>query len=243
MNQTKQLHLALKTILKQQQKTYADVAQCLQLSEPSVKRLFSQGALTVQRIETICSWLGTDLFALLETMEHLRPKLDQLSFEQEQTLVSDPLLLLIAVSALNFWQFEELLEHYDLDSHTLINKLAELDRMGIIELLPGNRIRILVSTTFRWLSRGPIQTFFRESVEKEFFQHGFNDNTSQLVCINGMLSDDALYQLSEELTKVEQKFVQLNQTQRRLPISQKHGTTLVMAYRRWQFSEFNKFRK
>ena len=45
---------ALKRVLREQGITYADVAQRLELSLPSVKRLFADRQFTVQRLDQVC---------------------------------------------------------------------------------------------------------------------------------------------------------------------------------------------
>ena len=53
MAQTKQLIETLKSLLKKEGKTYSDVAQHLDLSQASVKRLFADNNLSVQRLDDI----------------------------------------------------------------------------------------------------------------------------------------------------------------------------------------------
>ena len=50
MSQTRELIKTLKTALKAQGKTYADVAVELGLTEASVKRLFSQQSFSLSRL-------------------------------------------------------------------------------------------------------------------------------------------------------------------------------------------------
>jgi len=51
--QSKAIHVALKQIIRSKGKTYADAAGVLNLSEASVKRLFSTAGLSIQRLETL----------------------------------------------------------------------------------------------------------------------------------------------------------------------------------------------
>ena len=51
MPQTNDLLHTLKKLLKRHNKTYVDVAACLQLSEASVKRLFSEQNMSLQRLD------------------------------------------------------------------------------------------------------------------------------------------------------------------------------------------------
>ena len=54
MSQTDQLLDALKRVLRERGLTYADAAGALELSEASVKRLFSQRQFTLERVERLC---------------------------------------------------------------------------------------------------------------------------------------------------------------------------------------------
>ena len=51
---------ALKRCLKARGMTYASLAVALELSEASVKRLFSSGSFTLKRVEQICRVLDLD---------------------------------------------------------------------------------------------------------------------------------------------------------------------------------------
>ena len=66
MSQTNNLLLALKKQLRAQGKTYADVAQLLDLSEASVKRLFASQSFTLQRLEQLCDWLQIEFSELMQ---------------------------------------------------------------------------------------------------------------------------------------------------------------------------------
>ena len=45
-----------------------------------------------------------------------------------------------------------------------------LDRLKFIELLPGNRIRLLVSRAFAWIPDGPIQRLFKSQLSQDFLK-------------------------------------------------------------------------
>jgi predicted XRE-type DNA-binding protein len=54
MAELQQLLVTLKRQIKARGLTYRDVAAALKLSEPSVKRLFSTGNLSLERLVDIC---------------------------------------------------------------------------------------------------------------------------------------------------------------------------------------------
>ena len=133
MSQTHALIQALKKQLRAQGKTYADVADLLELSEASVKRLFATESFTLQRLEQLCDWLQIE-FAELMLQAQQQPQLTQLTLQQEQEIATDQRLLLVAVSVINGFSFEDLLSHYELTEMECVRKLAALDRLKIIDL-------------------------------------------------------------------------------------------------------------
>jgi len=60
----------------------------LELSESSVKRLFASGNFSLKRLQTICDLIGMEFFDLVEIAENRRRNIEQLSEEQEKTLVA-----------------------------------------------------------------------------------------------------------------------------------------------------------
>ena len=51
-----------------------------------------------------------------------------------------------------------------------IRHLAQLDRIGIIELRPLNRYRLKLAKTFRWRPHGPVMAYFREHALLDYFR-------------------------------------------------------------------------
>src|SRR5262249_21542127 len=124
MAQTAALVEVLKRELKVRGVTYAQVARRLNLSEASVKRMFSKRDFTLKRLDQICQLTQvefSDLARILQQEEHL---LAQLTWEQEQEIVSDRKLFLVAVCALNHVAFEEIVSAYELSEAQCIQLLA-----------------------------------------------------------------------------------------------------------------------
>ena len=57
---------------------------------------------------------------------------------------------------------------YKFSDAECVKYLAQLDRLGIIELRPLNRYRLKVAKGFRWLPHGPVMTYFREHVAADY---------------------------------------------------------------------------
>ena len=89
MNQTHSIHATLKKLMRSQGRTYADAAGVLNLSEASIKRLFSQHALSLSRLESICNWLHVDIHDLVKMSREQEPLTTELSEEQEAEFLED----------------------------------------------------------------------------------------------------------------------------------------------------------
>jgi DNA-binding Xre family transcriptional regulator len=244
MAQTSPLIGTLKKALKAHGKTYADVAQQLRLTEASVKRLFSEKNFSLQRLDQVCQMIGMEISDLVQLMkEETQRQITQLTEEQEQQIVSDLELLLVAVCVLNRWTLEDITAHYDISETRCIRKLAQLDRLKLIELLPRNRIKLLVAPNFNWLRNGPIQRFFQEKVAASFLSSQLNTDTDHLIFVNGMLSSSSRAVLQRRLERVAREFDELNNDDAGLPMSEKQWSSVVLAIRQWEIGPFNSFIK
>jgi transcriptional regulator with XRE-family HTH domain len=105
MAQSKLLIDTLKKELKAQKKTYRDVAKVLGLSEASVKRLFAERTFVLERLDQICEFLGLEITDLARKAEEATQLTANLSLQQEQELVSDIKLLLVAFILINRWNY------------------------------------------------------------------------------------------------------------------------------------------
>ncbi|MDE2430379.1 MAG: helix-turn-helix transcriptional regulator, partial [Burkholderiales bacterium] len=88
---------ALKRELRARNITYADLASRIDMSEASVKRMFSQKNFTLQRLDEILAATEISLrdIALNSSEETL---ISELTYEQEKEIISDPKKFLVAVS-------------------------------------------------------------------------------------------------------------------------------------------------
>lgn len=242
MTQTTQLIEALKQALKAHGKTYVDVARHLKLSEASVKRLFSQKSFSLQRLDEVCQMIDIEITDLVQLMNESGGAISRLSLEQEQEIVADLELLLITVCVLNRWTLEQILADIDITEPRCINHLAKLDRLNIIELLPRNLVKLRVAPNFQWRENGPIQQFFLEKLQEDFFNSGFDHEQERLIVINGMLASSSNAVFQRKIEHLAREFDELNNDDAGLPFEDRWGTTVVLAMRRWRYGLFNRYR-
>jgi len=239
MSATKNLLDALKTVFRNKGITYRDAANALDLSEVSIKRIFSEKNCSLQRLEKLCDLAETDFSTLLEIAESKQQQLTELTLEQEKLLVGDTRLLVVSVCIINYWSFEQILSQYQFTEAELTGAFTQLDKLGVIELLPGNRYRLKVSRNFRWRIRGPIQNFFIESVLQSYLHSDLQDTGNQFRFTWGMLSKESVEELNRKIHRLIDDYLRIVEQDVRIPVENKLTSSLLILFREdWEPKAF-----
>jgi len=241
MSQRTQLVGELKRALRERGLTYAACAKKLELSEASVKRLFSTGDFSLERIDLICELAGIELSHLVERMQERTTPTNQLTVAQEQEVIADPKLFLMTWLVLNRWLYDDIVKTYLFSAREALRYLIKLDRLKIIELQPKNRARLLVSRHFTWRAGGPVQNYIHQKLLKEFLATQFLDAREDFFFHGGVVSDTALAQLKRALQNAARECVEIMDRDRSLPGGKRSGAAFVCALRPWQYSGFAQF--
>ncbi|TCJ18574.1 transcriptional regulator [Parasulfuritortus cantonensis] len=243
MNEVARLLAEAKRQLRRRGLGYRDVAAALGLSEASVKRLFGNGRFTLDRLAGLAELLGLSLAELAQAAAANEPRVRALSPAQEAALVADSKRLLVAVCALNHWTLADMVAGYRLGTAECIGHLLHLERLRLIELLPGNRIRIVVARDFDWLPDGPIRSHFRASGQDDFLNGRFAAPDEAILFLHGMLDATAMRQLHEELDRLRRRFAEWHEAALATPFRHRHGTGLLLAVREWEPPAFAALRR
>jgi len=233
----------LKQALRDRGMTYARLAQGLGVSESSVKRMFSKRKLSLERLEAICTQVGLEISDLLELARSSEGRMTELSEAQERALAADERLLLVGLLTLGNWRAEEMREIYKLTEAEVVKLLTQLDRLRIIDLMPGNRIKLRLARNFSWRKGGPLQQFFEARVQKQFFESSFHGPGEMRFVVHGSLSEHSNTLLQQRMKKLAEEFDSLAEDDRRLDHRNLLGTTLVVAMRPWELGIFTNLRR
>lgn len=243
MSQKNLLIETLKKALKTHGLRYEDVANELGLSTGTIKRLFSEQDFSLDRLEQICAMMDIELSDLFQLIKKAQSHTESLTIEQEQELVSDIRLLMTAHFLINNWQVRDILAVYDIAPLEMTRYLARLDRMKLIDLHAGDRVKLRISRSFSWIRNGPIERFFKANVQSEFLDADFNGPGEQHVFISGMLSRQSNQALQARISRLTQLFDDLHKEDEALDVSEKFGTSMVVAMRPWDSKLFEKYRR
>ncbi len=243
MAQTSLIIQTLKNCLKEQAVTYANVAESLSLSEASIKRIFSEENLSLQRLDEICKLLNMDICDLTKRAEHSKEEINELTEEQEIEFIKQPKLLFMAYMLLNDFDFDTITYYYKIEELEGVQLLAHLDRVRFINLLSGNRVKLLTSRNFRWRKNGAINKLFNQQIRKEFFQSNFVKPDELMMFSGAMLSRSSILLFHKKIEKLVNEFNDLAKQDANLPFDDRVGCGFVGAIKPWVFSDFLKLKK
>jgi DNA-binding Xre family transcriptional regulator len=231
----------LKRSLREKNLTYAAVAKKLGLSVASIKRLFSSGDISLKRLDRICELLESNLSEILQRARE-RPATDQLTLAQEQEIVSDPALLLMAWLVMNRATLPEIARSYKFSEREVLHYFIKLDQMKVIELQPGNRTRLLVSRHFSWRPGGPVQRYLHQKLLREFTDTHFTGPQEEFFFHGGEVSAQGMGELQQLLRNTARQCAEILDRERS-PRDTRRGAAFVLALRPWKYSGFRQFER
>jgi len=234
---------ALKRCLKARGMTYARLAQALGLSEASVKRLFSGGGFTLRRIDQICRVLEIDLFELTQLARSHAAAITELTPAQEQALAADPRLLLVFHLALGGWRTEQIVAEYSVSRAECLKLLLALDALGLIDLKPGNEVRLRTARHVNWRRDGPIRRAYQGKVLHEFFAAAFDRPDETLRFEAKELSAASREVVRRKLERLVREFNELAEVDAALEPSERDSVGLVVGLRPYVLSLFTRMQR
>jgi transcriptional regulator with XRE-family HTH domain len=242
MRDSERIRNALKRLLKSRGLKYADVARAMQLSEATVKRQLSRGPIDLERLERVCEWLEIDFFELARLARRAAQASPQLSLAQETALAAEPQLLMAFHLLCNDWSVAAIRAEFGLSAPQTVKLLARLDRLGLIDLLPGDRVRLKVPREVVWRNPGPVRQRYAQVATGEFLRDAFEERHALLRLEVKELGDASLALLRRKLERLAAEFNELAQMDADLPERQRHSVGMLLALRPWVFSLLDSLR-
>ena len=233
----------IKGLLKQHKLTYIQVAAQLSLSEASVKRMFSTGHITLNRLLSICSMMDLEVQDLLRIIQLKSKIIGELTWDQEELIVSDTKLLLVTVCTCNHWTFEDVMSIYNFSEAELTAYLLQLEKIQLLELRLKSKIALKISPNFSWLKNGPIQNYFESQIQPDFLKASFNGPGELRMLLTGMLSSESNVIIQKKLKQLAVTYNQLADKDKHIDMSQRFGTSCLVAMRPWELKQLSVLRR
>lgn len=243
MSQSRRLIQTIKKILKQRGMNYAQLAKHLKVSEASIKRSFAQEAFTLQRIDDICEFLQMDFYELAKETKGLNQDMaGSFNQEQEKELSKDESLFIFFYLLAAGLTFKDIINDYKFTENQALAHLFKLDKLGLIELLSENRVKLTVSPNVRWLKNGPLAKIYEKDIKNEFLDSDFQGQWDKFRMLTGSFTANSMLMLNKKIERLLGDFLEFSELD--IP-SQENKTQLwfLLAIRPWSFSIVNKFKR
>ncbi len=146
----------LKSVLKARRMTYAALAELLRLSEPTIKRIFAERDCKLSRMNEICAALGLTLDDLVAEANRVDVRPTQLTDRQEAQLAEDRPAFNLFLLLLDGMTIDAIQEQYQLEKQRIFKLGMTLEKIGLAEVMPGNRIRLTVQSPVEFRRDGPL---------------------------------------------------------------------------------------
>jgi len=143
----------IKRKFKQQNMTYADIADILTVSENTVKRMLNAKDIGLERLLTLADLCDLQLDTLLAEAKQRPTPYNYFTQQQDEAFYRMP----------NLWHYFSELFYYAKSAETIKNEngitdlstyryLRALEKLGLLELLPNNHIKFLIATPIGFAS-------------------------------------------------------------------------------------------
>ena len=243
MSQTTQLLNTLKKCLKAKGLTYRQLGEVMNLSEASIKRLFSEQTFSLKRLEEICNILDLNFYDLAKISADAETGPSILTVHQETILSETPKLLVFFYLLLNGRSPESIIKDYRISADESLKFLLELDRLKLIELHPDNKVRLLTQKNITWRKGGPIRAKYESLITEEFLNAPYDQAEERLRFETGKLSDGSQSVMLKKIDRLFKEYIELTEIDKALPQEKSHNTGLMIAFRPWIFSILDEYKK
>lgn len=113
--------------------------------------------------------------------------------------------------------------------------LVKLDKLGLIELLPKNRVHLLTARRIQWRKDGMVRRMYERDVKQAFLQHEFAEDNSHFGFESAGLAPESARMISRKLANLSLEFDELAELDVNLKPDQKRGYGLMVALRPWAY--------
>ncbi len=229
---------ALKKFLKARGMTYSVLAKRLNISEASVKRMFSTGSFTLRRLGQICDVLELDFFDLAKLANNKITLGSRLTTTQEEALAINRQLLVIFHLLLNEWSIDEITSRYQMSKRHVLRDMRELHKLKLIDLSPRNEVRLRTDKTIDWRPDGPMRKAYQKQLLTEFFNSEFDAKHHMLRFIDKELSSSSIATMTKKIDRLLRDFDELAEIDASLERTYKQSVGMILAIRPYVLSSF-----
>lgn len=164
---------ALRQHLRSQGWTARRLADHFAIGEATAKRWLAGRGLTLARLEALAALCGLSLADLAREAERPPAHLAQeLTLAQERALSSDIFLAFLFMTILAGNRPDEIARDFSVAVQDMDAALLRLERLALIDRLPGGRVRPLIDRAIVW-RKTPMRALFEAHMKPQFLAMDF----------------------------------------------------------------------
>lgn len=223
---------SLKAQIKLRGFSYKDLARTWNVSQSSVKRIMSSGQVSLSRIEAACRMMDLPVGDFYRQIPfEKQTDLVYLTPEQEAKLSKDSEALHYFLLLQQGWGPGEIVRVYSISTEKNIQMLNQLERWGLIEVHPQNRIKRKYLGQLRFRKEGPLGKQLEKQVKTQFLESDFQKEDEYFTFLILNFIPGSAQKLKVRLLEFFKDLLQESDENREHPNSQEYG--LVLAMRPW----------
>lgn len=228
------LMAALRRRLQAAGLTQEEAARRLGVSLPTLKRWLAGKAVTIDQLKRICDLIGVQVAEVALEIESGLPAQEYYTEEQEEYLALNPDALAFFDLLSRGRSVRYIAKEFNLAPKSAERYLSALDKIHLIDWLPGNKVRLRLSGEPVWAKDGPLARRFKSEILSQFLSGQDNGHFS----LNEFLPDD-VNRIQASLSELRQTIRQANQRARSMagkPVS--FGAFVMIEPFRWHLGEY-----
>lgn len=202
------LFASLKQVLKAQGIRYKDLAEKMNTSEPTIKRLFAEQDCKLSRLMEVCEVVGINFTELVQLAANQPISPSELPLATEQALAARPGLMSFFMLLISDFDLDSILQHNQLSVQDGYLYLRELEKLELIRLRPDDSYYFLVNRPIAWRLDGPLhpilvkvnQGYIKESISQS------NNEKYPFYSASRLLSPNSIKQLNRDVDSLYQSF-------------------------------------
>jgi DNA-binding Xre family transcriptional regulator len=215
----------LKHFMAARKLTLKDLADKLEVSIATAKRLLNGDDLSFERVLQICDWLGIRFHELVEIATQRRTDYHLCTVEQEDFLAENQAHFAFLRALQKGENIERIRAKYNLSVSDCGAYLSDLEVHGFVKLLPSDGFTVLVKDGMNWRQGGPLWRKLFGQWMRELTTHVSNRAGVDEQCIIDIsqrkLSKKAFEELRQELDQISRKYASVSRLERELHPSHK----------------------
>jgi len=185
---------ALKKALKLRKITYPKLAELLGISEGSVQRIFSEGTFTLERFVKICGLIDLSFEDLAQLEEKSQSRIQVFYTLEQERFFARPenKNMLLFFEWIQYGKDPKEIAHgYGMTEGHLVKILSSLEKIGLIDGLPGNEFKVKNPYPILFIKGGPLAQIYRKEVLRDFLATSYEEGKENILSMKFFLSRDA----------------------------------------------------